>query len=161
MPFKVFKITKDIELHLYQGERGPKPHLDFKVKQLEKNKRPRTPSHTHWIMDLILKMEYDKKTTSDFIIFLQEIYDNSKPFKSLKERKEYNLKYLEKAKQKFSHINGGIYPIEYITALVELFSICEKQYPDAYMFKKSLDLAYRYSLGTCDFYTIVSHSKRV
>ena len=74
-------------------------------------------------MDLILKMEYDKKTTSDFIIFLQEIYDNSKPFKSLKERKEYNLKYLEKAKQKFSHINGGIYPIEYITALVELFSI--------------------------------------
>ena len=100
MPFKVFKITKDIELHLYQGERGPKPHLDFKVKQLEKNKRPRTPSHTHWIMDLILKMEYDKKTTSDFIIFLQEIYDNSKPFKSLKERKEYNLKYLEKAKQK-------------------------------------------------------------
>jgi len=160
-PFKIFKLKDKTIIQLFQGNRGTKPHLDFKVKHLEPGRKLRTPSHTHWLVDLIMKAEIDKESVHDFSEFLIGIYDKATPFKSLKERKNYNLKHIKAARRKFGSMKGGKYSPEYITAIVELFSICEKQYAEAYMFKKSLNLIQKYAKGESDYYTLVSHSKQM
>lgn len=156
-----FVLKDGITIQMFQGNRGVRPDLDFRIKQSEPGKRSRTPTHTHWIVDLLLKMEHDKDGVKDFIIFLIDIYNKSTPFKNKKERKNYVLKYTKRANKKFSQIKGGVHSVEYITAVVELFSICEKQFPGAYMFKGCLDLALAYSKGTKDFFRIIGHTKRV
>lgn len=161
MPFRKYKLKDGTILQLFQGNRGVRPDLDFKVKQIELGKSPRTPSHTHWIVDMIMKIEIDKKGVSEFSDFLMKIYINSTPFNSILERNNYKLKYVNTARKKFGKIKGGKYSVEYITAIVELFSKCEKQYPGAYMFEKSLKLIQRYSNDQCDYFTLVGHSKRV
>lgn len=161
-PFSEYQLIDGTLLQLYQGNRGTNPKLDFQLKQIEVGKtRHRAPSHTHWIVDLILKYQLNKRNTKKFIDFLLMIYEESQPFKTLKERNNYKLKYTSQAIEEFPILRGGKYSVEYITAIIELFSICEKQYVNAYMFKKSLLLMQRYVKGQSDFYTIISHSKRV
>lgn len=161
-PFLEYRLKDGTILQLYQGNRGPNPKLDFQLKQIEVGKtKHRAPSHTHWIVDLILKYQLNKRNTKKFIDFLLVIYEDSKPFKTLKERNKYKLKYTSVAIKKFPLLKGGKYSVEYITAIIELFSICEKQYVGAYMFKRSLSLMQRYVKDQSDFYTIISHSKRV
>jgi hypothetical protein len=157
-----YKLQDGIIIQLYQGNRGSNTELDFQLKQLESGKtRARSPSHTHWIVDLIMKAEANKKKVGEFVDFLIEIYNNSSSFKTKEERENYKLKYGLIASKKFSDIKGGKYSVEYITTIIELFSICEKQFEKAYMFKKSLDLMKRYVNDQSDFYTVISHSKRV
>jgi len=45
-------------LAIYQGSRGGNPDLDFIVKYKKTNSKLRAPSHTHWIVDLIIKSEH-------------------------------------------------------------------------------------------------------
>ena len=51
--------------------------------------------------------------------------------------------------------------MDVLVAFIELFTICEKQTKDAYMFKTLLGLVLEYCEGKKDFYQIVSYSKRV
>ena len=46
---------------MFQGFRGSYPELDFIVKYKEPTKKLRTPSHTHWIVDLLVKQNLIKK----------------------------------------------------------------------------------------------------
>ena len=55
----------------------------------------------------------------------------------------------------------GYYSIETLTAFVELFSKCEKQSDEAFMFRSLLTLVKEYCEGKKDFYQIVGLSKRV
>ena len=59
-PLTFWQIDKRYTVAIYQGGRGARPDLDFIVKYKEEGKRLRTPSHTHWIVDLIAKAQYDK-----------------------------------------------------------------------------------------------------
>ena len=67
---------------IYQGSRGENPDLDFIIKYKAPNKRLRTPSHTHWIVDLIIKSELDPNTVCEFINEWIELYDLIEPFDS-------------------------------------------------------------------------------
>jgi hypothetical protein len=55
----------------------------------------------------------------------------------------------------------GVYTIEFLSTLIELFIKCEKQTEGAFMFKGLLKLLQDYCEDKKDFYQVVSHSKRV
>mgnify|MGYP003704406745 CR=1 FL=1 len=161
-PINHWELTDGNIIAIYQGARGDNPELDFVVKYLAPNKRLRAPSHTHWIVDLLVKAEVNKLVLSEYVDKLIEMYDELTPFKSEEERVEYNLKYPTKMTTKFKVLQGhGYYSIETLTAFIELFSINEKQTTGAFMFRSLLTLVKEYCEGKKDFYQVVGYSKRV
>ena len=147
---------------IYQGVRGENPELDFIVKYKEEGKRLRTPSHTHWIVDLLVKAERDKELLLSYVNNLILIYENSEPFNCVEERDTYELRHNYVMDLRYNELNGcGYYSISTLTAFIELFSICEKQTSGAFMFKGLLEMVKEYCQGKKDFYQIVGYSKRV
>ena len=161
-PLQYWTTDKDTKVAIYQGSRGENPDLDFIVKYKEKGKRLRTPSHTHWIVDLLVKAEYNKNLLSSYVTDLINVYDGTTPFTSVEERDTYELTKMNDMEDKYWLLNGhGYYSVKTLTSLVELFSKCEKQSTGAFMFKTLLELVKDYCEGKKDFYQIVGYSKRV
>jgi hypothetical protein len=160
---RLFYQTDDkTTVAIYQGMRGDNPELDFIVKYKEEGKRLRTPSHTHWIVDLLVKAEYDKELLLSYVNDLIEMYDNTIPFSTLEDRDSYDLRYNNLMDMRYNDLNAhGYYTISTLTSFIELFSICEKQTTGAFMFKGLLTLVKEYCEGKKDFYQIVGYSKRV
>ena len=161
-PLNQWEINKNYTIAIYQGSRGARPDLDFIVKCKEEGKRLRTPSHTHWIVDLIAKAQYDKGRVKLYVEDMIKLYDECEPFKTIEERNSYKLQCLTKVWIDHVMLEGkGYYPLQVLTALIELFSKCEKQTPDAFMFRNLLVLVKEYCEGKKDFYQIVGYYKRV
>lgn len=161
-PLSYWTMEDDTLVAIYQGYRGEKPDLDFIVKYKTPGKRLRTPSHTHWIVDLLVKCEYDKELVQSYMEYLLNMYDVITPFQTQQERQTYTLTYVSRAVDMFGELdNSGYYSIKMLTTLIELFSKCEKQTTGAFMFKGLLCLVKDYCGGKRDFYQIVGHSKRV
>ena len=161
-PLTYWEIDNKFKIAIYQGERGARPDLDFIVKYKQEGKRLRTPSHTHWIVDLIAKAQYDKGKVKSYVEDMIRLYDECEPFKTEEERKSYKLQCVTKVW--IDHImleDKGYYPLQVLTAFIELFSKCEKQTPNAFMFRNLLILVKEYCEGKKDFYQIVGYSKRV
>jgi hypothetical protein len=147
---------------IYQGVRGENPELDFIVKYKEEGKRLRTPSHTHWIVDLLVKAEHNKELLLSYVNNLISIYENSEPFNCVEERDTYELRHNYVMDLRYNELNDcGYYSISTLTAFIELFSLCEKQTTGAFMFKGLLEMIKEYCEGKKDFYQIVGYSKRV
>ena len=161
-PLTFWQIDKRHTIAIYQGGRGARPDLDFIVKHKEEGKRVRTPSHTHWIVDLIVKAQYDKGIVKSYVEDMIEMYDECEPFKNEEERNTYKLQCPTKYWMKHIMIEDrGYYPLQVLTSFIELFSKCEKQTPEAFMFRNLLVLIKEYCEGKKDFYQIVGYSKRV
>lgn len=162
-PIKYWTMRDGTIVAMYQGSRGANPELDFIVKYLSPGKRLRAPSHTHWIVDLLIKSENGAKPqVLNFVNDWIEHYDIMKPFGSVEERNKYDLRYLQKFETKYSALGMlGEYSYDFLCALIELFIKCEKQSPGAFMFKNMLILMKEYCEGKKDFYQVISHSKRV
>ena len=134
---------------IYQGFRGDNPDLDFIVKYKSPGQRLRTPSHTHWIVDLLVKCETSKTIVGEYITAMLNQYNQMEPFQSVDERNGYELGLY------------GYYSVDTLTAFIELFIRCEKQTKGAFMFKTLLELVKDYCDGKKDFYQVVGYSKRV
>ena len=161
-PLLYWQTDDKTTIAIYQGVRGETPELDFILKYKEEGKRLRTPSHTHWIVDLLVKAEHDKELLLSYINNLILIYENATPFNSVEERNTYELKHNYVMDLRYNELNGcGYYSISTLTAFIELFSICEKQTTGAFMFKGLLQMVKEYCEGKKDFYQIVGYSKRV
>ena len=161
-PLTYWRTDEKTTIAIYQGMRGENPELDFIVKYKEDGKRLRTPSHTHWIVDLLVKAEHDKELLLSYVNNLILIYDNAVPFNSIEERDSYELKHQDVMSLRYNDLNGhGYYTISTLTSFIELFSICEKQTTNAFMFKGLLELVKEYCENKKDFYQIVGYSKRV
>lgn len=161
-PLKFWQTDNSTVLAIYQGDRGTRPDLDFIVKYKEEGKRLRTPSHTHWIVDLLVKAEINKPVLLNYLNDMIKMYDDTIPFQSTEQRQNYELKFPIIMDSKYSLLQGhGYYSIKTLTAFIELFSICEKQSTDAFMFRGLLNLVKEYCEGKKDFYQIVGYSKRV
>ena len=161
-PLLYWKTDDKTTVAIYQGVRGENPDLDFIVKYKEEGKRLRTPSHTHWIVDLLVKCEFNKVIVLSYVNDLIELYDKTVPVSSVEERDTYELRHNIIANDKYNVLNKhGYYSISTLTAFIELFSICEKQTTGAFMFRGLLTLVKEYCEGKKDFYQIVGYSKRV
>ena len=162
VPIKYWSTDEVTHVGIYQGSRGENPELDFILKYKQDGKRLRTPSHTHWIVDLLVKCEFNKAIVLSYVNDLIALYDATTPFTSVEQREQYELKYVTDANEKYSVLNQhGYYTIGTLTAFIELFSKCEKQATSAFMFRGLLTLIKQYCEGTKDFYQIVGYSKRV
>lgn len=161
-PINYWNLDRII-LAMYQGNRGSNPSLDFVLRYKEQNKRLRTPSHTHWIVDLLIKAEFNKLKVKEFIEDWILKYEELQPFISSEERLNYSVQHKSYFTEKYSNEldNHGNYKIDFLSTLIELFIICEKQTPNAFMFKDLLGLVKSYCEGNKDFYQVVSLSKRV
>ena len=161
-PLLYWQTDDKTTIAIYQGVRGENPELDFIVKYKEEGKRLRTPSHTHWIVDLLVKAEHDKELSLSYVNNLILIYETTTPFNSVEERNTYELRHNYVMDLRYNELNGcGYYSISTLTAFIELFSICEKQTSGAFMFKGLLEMVKEYCQGKKDFYQIVGYSKRV
>jgi len=159
-PLKHFMMEDGTAVAIYQGFRGENPDLDFIVKYKSPNQRLRTPSHTHWIVDLLVKCEYNKKIVGEYVQTMLNFYDNVEPFRTKEERDNYELSYYPRFD--YDCLNShGYYSIETLTAFIELFTKCEKQATGAFMFRTLLQQVKDYCDGKKDFYQIVGYSKRV
>jgi len=161
-PLTYWQIDKNNVIAIYQGGRGARPDLVFIVKHKQVGKKLRTTSHTHWIVDLIAKAQYDKGRVKSYVEDMIKLYDECEPFKTEEERNSYKLQC--PTKMWIDHImleDKGYYPLQVLTTFIELFSKCEKQTPDAFMFRNLLVLVKEYCEGKKDFYQIVGYSKRV
>jgi hypothetical protein len=161
-PIKHWKTDNVTEVAIYQGCRGENPNIDFIVKYREEGKRLRTPSHTHWIVDMLVKAEFNKTVLLDYVNDMIKLYDETTPFESVDERNNYTLRQPNLMTSKYNVLQGhGYYTIGTLTSFIELFSKCEKQSNGAFMFRSLLTLIKEYCEGTKDFYQIVGYSKRV
>ena len=161
-PLLYWQTDDKTTVAIYQGMRGENPELDFIVKYKEEGKRLRMPSHTHWIVDLLVKAEHDKELLLSYVNNLILIYENASPFNTVEERNTYELKHHNVMNLRYNDLNGhGYYSISTLTSFIELFSICEKQTTNAFMFKGLLELVKEYCENKKDFYQIVGYSKRV
>ena len=161
-PLKYYKMGDGTYIATYQGFRGGNPDLDFIVKYREPGKRLRTPSHTHWIVDLLVKCEYNKGLVRGFVYSMLEKYNQMEPFKTVYERDNYELIVTDELDDVYDELNGhGYYQIDTLTTLIELFIRCEKQSTDAFMFQTLLQLVLDYCDDKKDFYQVVGYSKRV
>jgi len=162
VPIKYWKTDDITHVGIYQGSRGERPDLDFILKYKQEGKRLRTPSHTHWIVDLLVKAEFNKTIVLAYVNDLITVYDGTNPFTSVEQRDQYELIHVNDANEKYSVLNQyGYYSIGTLTTFVELFSLCEKQSTGAFMFRGLLTLVKEYCENKKDFYQIVGYSKRV
>lgn len=161
IPLKFWILTNGQHISIYQGSRGQNPDLDFVIKYLETGKKLRGPSHTHWIVDLILKCESHPYAVKDFVDEWLHIYDLLQPFQNIEERNNYNLIYNNYFSEKYSDLeNLGKFSVEFLSIIIELFIRCEKQTDNAFMFKNLLNMMAEYCDGKKDFYQVISYSKR-
>lgn len=147
-PLKVFMPEENIIVGVYQGSFSK---YDILIKYRQRDRKGkwtyiRTPKHIHWAVDLLIKMYADKKKIEEFLDFLIEIWNQTSPIKSEKERKKIlDIKSLlevhkNKIKEYQDISNFGEYRIEFLILLAKLLMVQEKtNMPDAYMFKKLLE----------------------
>ena len=161
-PINHWLLSDGNYLIIYQGSRGDCPDIDFIVKYKNEKTRLRAPSHTHWIVDLLLKSESSPDRVCQFIKEWIEIYEVAEPFKTKEERNNYQLIYNQYFSENYWDLdNIGSFSVEFLSGLIELFIKCEKRTENAFMFKNLLSLVKDYCEGKKDFYQIISYSKRV
>ena len=161
-PIKTWELSDGNYISIYQGSRGHNPELDYIVKYKTEKTRLRAPSHTHWIVDLLLKCEYNPEGVNQFVTEWLGIYEVTPPFQSVEDRDNYMLLYKDYMCETHDGLdNLGVFSVEFLSTLIELFIKCEKQTPDAFMFKNLLVLVKDYCEGKKDFYQVISYSKRV
>jgi hypothetical protein len=115
-PLNFWKLKDEQYISIYQGNRGENPELDFVVKYRQDGKKLRGPSHTHWIVDLLIKSENNKLLVKEFVDEWLVIYDITDPFKNKEERVKYVLVYSEYFNNKYSILNSsGSFNVEFIS----------------------------------------------
>lgn len=130
--FKIFKLQDGVRIGVFQGSKGGNPELDIVVKYIDRytytEKVPRTPQHTHWVIDLLIKKEHNPELTLEFIKYLLEMYDQIEPFKTKEEQQRCELRFTTPERLvRFEGLNQyGQYSVEFIGHIIELLSIEEK-----------------------------------
>lgn len=159
-----FFLKDGIIIAIFQGSRGVRPDLDYIIKYLEPgvSSRLRTPTHTHLIVDLLIKYEINPDLTYKFIRYFWTKYEEIQPFENAEQRTTYQLftpPEIEKLFPKIEHTRS--YSLEYLSAVLELSIKCEKRYEEAFMFRRMLTLMIAYCEGKKDYFQVVGLSKRV
>lgn len=135
--FKTYK-TKDATLiGLFQGKRGARPDLDFVIKILipGHDKKLRPPTHTFWVVDLLLKIPEYKKEVREIVEYYIDYYERTSPFSSIQERDGYQLETVREITTRYVRLEQSYtLSLDYVATVVELFCKNEKVTPGAYMF---------------------------
>jgi hypothetical protein len=139
--FREFVTSDGATIAVFQGSKGKRPDLDIVVKyrdRFTKGARLRTPKHIHWVIDLLLKREHNRKLTLEFVAYLLEMYDKVGPFLSCDEQRACVLKWSRpEALERFKELDQyGEHSVQFMACVMELLAIEEKTgFDGAFMFR--------------------------
>jgi len=139
--FKTYKTRDGTLIGLFQGSRGARPDIDFVIKILVpgKNKKLIPPTHTFWVVDLLLKIPQYKKEVREIVQYYIDYYKRTAPFNSIQERNNYQLETVEYIISHYTYLEQPYtLSLDYVATIIELFSKNEKATPGAYMFRNLL-----------------------
>ena len=125
----------------FQGKRGVNPEIDFVIRMLipGADKKPIPPTHTFWIVDLLLKIPQYREEVREIVQYYIEYYDKISPFKAVAERNSYKIETVEHITKKYSHLEQDYtLSLDFVATVVELFCRNEKLTPGAYWFRNLL-----------------------
>lgn len=139
--FKTYKTKDGTLVGLFQGSRGARPDIDFVIKILipGPDKILRPPTHTFWIVDLLLKIPEYKNEVREIVEYYIDYYKRTIPFSSVSERNNYQLETVEDIATRYAHLDQSYtLSLDYVAMVIELFCKNEKITPGAYMFRNLL-----------------------
>lgn len=139
--FKTYSTNDGTLIGLFQGARGIRPDIDFVIKILVPglNKRLTPPTHTFWVVDLLLKIPQYRDEVRSIVQYYIDFYEQTTPFTSVEERNNYQLETVEEITTRYAHIEQSYtLSLDYVAIMIELFCKNEKINPAAYMFKNLL-----------------------
>lgn len=156
--FKTYTMRDGTLIGLFQGNRGVRPDIDFKIKILipgpEKKLRP--PPHTFWVVDLLLKIPQYRKEVREIIEYYIDYYERTSPFASIQERNNYQFETVKEITSRYSHLEQPYtLSLDYVATMIELFCKNEKLKPGAYMFRNLLLALKDYIDGNKDYTEIL------
>ncbi len=133
---KNFKIIDAIEiddryrLGIYVGEKG---ELDIIVKYMEKIAgkwtQVRTPKHSHWITDILIKRSHNKEETQKYVQALKAMWEGIKPMASEDERQNL-LQTLDNLVVPDIVLMKGLHDTDFLFKMIYLLMVQEKtNYP--------------------------------
>ena len=135
--FKTYKIKDGTLIGLFQGSRGAQPDIDFVIKILIPgiDKKLRPPTHTFWVVDLLLKIPQFKNEVREIVQYYINYYKHTTPFSSVRERNNYQLETVEDITTRYAQLEQPYtFSLDYVATIIELFCKNEKINPGAYMF---------------------------
>ncbi len=144
---------------VFQGNRGSRPELDFRVKILlpKPEAKPFLLPHDEWVVDLLIKAQHNKDLIVQLLDYYLDFYKTCKPFSSREERNLYQPQTLKEIETRFADVNTpGTMSIGGIAIILELFCLCEKQTPDAHQFELALEWTKECILGKRDFKNVLN-----
>ncbi len=160
--FKTYVAKDGIVIGLFQGKRGARPDLDFKIKILVPgiDKQPNTLPHSFWVVDLLLKIPMYKTEVREIIQYYIDYYSRTSPFVSVEERNVYTLETVAYITSRFSHIEQTYTPsLDNVAMMIELFCKNEKVNPGAYMFRDLLVTIRDYIDGNKHYIEVLEAAK--
>ena len=134
-----YKLTDGTLIAMFQGCRGSRPDLDFKIKLLRvgEDEKPETPPHLYWVADLLIKAQRFPNEIKEIVEFYISFYNECVPFASVEEREQYEPQTVKMISSKYCNVVvEKTLPIDYIALIIELFCYCEKRNEGAFMFKE-------------------------
>src|SRR3989338_6307203 len=149
--FKTLKTQDGTLIGLFQGNRGMRPDLDFVIKILipGNNKKLRPPTHTFWVVDLLLKIPQFRNEVREIVQYYIDYYARTAPFSSIEERNNYQLATVNDITTRYALLEQNYtLSLDYVATIIELFCKNEKINPEAYMFSDILSTLRDYIDGT-------------
>ena len=154
-----FVASDGTAIGMFQGKKGARPDLDFRVKILQPkvDAKPFLLPHDEWVVDLLLKSQHYKEEVIQILDYYLDFYDVCSPFASLDERQHYKPISLEVIEKRFVKVLvPGTMSIGGIAIILELFCFCEKQTPGAHQFKLALQWTKECIIGQRDFKNVLN-----
>lgn len=139
--FKTYKTKDGTLIGLFQGNRGARPDIDFVIKILipGPDKILRPPTHTFWVVDLLLKIPEYKNEVREIVEYYIAYYQRTIPFSSVQERNNYQLETVDEITTRYAKLEQPYtLSLDYVAMVIELFCKNEKITPGAYMFHNLL-----------------------
>lgn len=148
-------------IFVLEGKRGDNPNLDIVIKYKKNNNdKILTPSHIHWVVDFIIKLESNDTKTINFIRMLHDEYvqtnslvGRDRTFQTISDEIVSFIRNIDI--NLYTELNGiGYYDIDFLIVLIKLFSIAEKtSRPNAYKFRSLLN---EFTKPNPDYFSIVA-----
>lgn len=171
MPIITHQINESYIIGIYQGSIS-EYDIVLKYRQKDLNykngwSRLRTPKHIHWAIDVLLKSQFNKKLSMEFLELLINYWENvAKPISSQEKLITTAQTIFNESENEENLLfnpltNIGDYSIKFLLITAKLLMHQEKtNNPKAYMFKQLLDSI----KSNDDIFKIVSiatHKKRL
>ncbi|MBU1093340.1 MAG: hypothetical protein KKH01_02630 [Firmicutes bacterium] len=135
----VYFTNSEFSLHIYTGTKNPN---DIRIRYKKTNTQMRTPKHSHWVLDTILKKEQFPDLANKFIHLIEGKYKYVKilPAPDFNAYKSFVIEIYKENLSSYKELsNAGEYPIEFLYLLVMLLIAQEKtNYPTGGLFQDML-----------------------